>query len=306
MNMIRNELLRLVRLCEEPNQILDDIALQELEHYGDDLLPGLIACLTDSDSRVRYWAVNLIGEMRPRPRVALPFLFDRLADDDSLVLEAVIYHVTKMGPIAAAAIPHLESWIDGSDEYQKVHASIIILSLDPNRTELVDIIREGLTSNDRSVRYLARSYFGRTKTPLPFDVAAFQEVVRLRWDYHTPCEQVHWTSEQQEDGTWHISASPVIQEIWGGAEDGKRVWSAFVVSLWGISQEAGVEFTNFYAISQRVDHSPTPFVEVTGEYFGEPFSLRVYLEPLPNSETRELVDTVRQEVRAIEITEDNE
>lgn len=304
MNKIRNELLRLVRLCEEPNQILDDIALQQLEHYGDDLIPGLIACLTDSDSRVRYWAVNLIGEMRPRPRVALPFLFDRLADEDSLVLEAVIYHITKMGPIAAAAIPHLESWIDGDDEYQRVHASIIILSLDPTRTELVSIIREGLTSNDFFVRCLARSFFGRTKTPLPFDVAAFQEVIRIRWSYHSPGEQVHWSSERHKDGTWHIAASPVFQEMWGGAEDGKRVWSAFVVCLWGLSQAAGIEFTNLYAISQRVDHSPTPFVQVTGEYFGQPFSLRVYMEPIPNSETKELVDTVRQEVRAIEEVDD--
>lgn len=300
MNMIRNELLRLVRLCEEPNQILDDIALQELEHYGDDLLPGLIACLTDSDSRVRYWAVNLIGEMRPRPRVALPFLFDRLADEDSLVLEAVIYHITKMGPIAAAAIPHLESWIDGDDEYQSVHAVIIILSLDPNRTELVDIIRAGLKSNDRFVRCLARSYFGRTKTPLPFDVAAFQEVIRLRWDYHSPCEQVHWSNEQQEDGTWRISASPVFQEVWSGADDGKRVWSAFVVSLGGISQEPGMEFNNFYAISQRIGRFPTPLVEVTGEYFGVPFILDIHLKPIPHSEAKELLDPVRQEVRAIE------
>ena len=305
MNKIRNELLRLVRLCEEPNQILDDIALQQLEHYGDDLIPGLIACLTDSDSGVRCWAVNLLGEMRPRPRVALPFLIERLADEDPLVLETTIYQIMKMGPMAAAAIPYLESWLDGDDEHQRVHASIIIQSLDPNRTELVTNIGEGLTSDDFFVRCLARGYFGRTKTPLPFDVTAFQEVVRLRWSYHSPCEQVHWTSEQHEDGRWHITASPVYQEMWGGEDDGKRVWSGFDFELFGLSQESGMEFTNFGGMSRGAIYRPIPFLGVTGEYFGQPFVLHIHLEPIPHSGVKELLDMVLLEVRAIE-NRDNE
>ncbi len=38
--------------------------------------------------------------------------------------------------------------------------------------------------------------------------------------------------------------------------------------------------------------------------FGEPFVLRVGLEPLPNSEVREIVDVVRQVVRPVTDEED--
>ena len=157
------------------------------------------------------------------------------------------------------------------------------------------------TKQSWAVGSVARDYFGATEMPLPFDESAFQETVRKHWRYYSPCEQVHWTSAQQEhDGSWLIATAPVFQEIYGGEEDGKRVWSGFEVDLFALSKDAGVEFKDFVAFSRSEGHCPVPFVRIKGEYFSQPFVLLIHLEPLPHSATKELLDVMRQEVRAIE------
>jgi len=46
------------------------------------------------------------------------------------------------------------------------------------------------------------------------------------------------------------------------------------------------------------------FVGVKGQYYGNPFVLRIYLEPLPDTEIREVRDVLRNEVRAIKEEDD--
>jgi len=94
-----------------------------------------------------------------------------------------------------------------------------------------------------------------------------------------------------------------MQECWGGEDDGKRVWSGFDFHQSGFFHEPGVEISDF-GVSSRCEHdAPVPFLGINGKYFGEPFVLRVGLEPLPGAEVREQVDTARQVVRPIDTTD---
>jgi hypothetical protein len=129
--------------------------------------------------------------------------------------------------------------------------------------------------------------------------AAFQEAVRRHWDYHAPCEQVFWRSEVQGDGTLKIDLAPVYQEVFGGEDDGKRVWAGFELDLLGLCKELGIIVKDCGAMSRCEEYNPTPFVGVNGEYFGQPFRLRIHLEPMQDSEIREVKDTLRLELRAV-------
>ncbi len=140
---------------------------------------------------------------------------------------------------------------------------------------------------------------------MTFDGEAFQQAVRNNWRYHSPCEQVHWMSSREGDGTWRIETAPVFQEIYGGEDDGMRVWSGFEFHLQGFSMEPGVEVHDYGAMSRSADQEPIPFVGISGRYFGEPFNLRIGLEPLPDSRPQEVVDTVQQVIRPINDDDDD-
>ena len=292
---IRDELARLVAMNNAEQNVPEHIALQQLEHFGDDLIPGLIECLTDVDAEVRRKAVGLLDEARPRSNVAVPALIERMQDEDWLVQVTVLTHIGHFGPIAAAAIPHLEPWLDSPNEFLRMLALSAIMRLDPNRTDLLPDISEAMTSREFSVRSIARDFFGDRKAKLPFDEWGFKEIIRSHWLYHTPGEEVHWSSLQQEDGMWLLEMSPVFQELAGGNNDGKKVWAEFEVDFNGLAHESSIAIQWCSVKSEGA----ASFVSLNGEFFGEPFALRIHLKPMPDSEIREVVDVVGQEVRAI-------
>ena len=309
MTPIREELNRLLSIHFGELWVPTETALEEVEHFGDDLIPGLIDCLGDADDDIRRLAVTLLGETRPRSNVAVPQLIELLSDADLLVKVAVLADIADFGPLAVGAIPHAEQWLASDHEYLRVLATTAIVSLDPDRTELLPDIHAAMKSDDPTVRGVAREFFGKTKASLPFDEDAFQEVVRIQWNYHALSEQVCWRSMLDEEGIWRCEITAVMQEIYSGEDDGKRVWSGYDFHLSGFFHEPGVEVLDFGAAS-RCDDAPIPFVGIKGRYFGEPFVLKIGLEPLPNSDIREIVDTVqkvvRKAVRPITAAEDAE
>lgn len=304
---IHDELMRFIKLNQQEEYVPIHQALQELEHFGDCLIPGLVECLRDDNPEIRCLAVELLVEARPRSDSAVPELIDRLAhDDDRLVQIAVLTSIGDFGPVAAAAIPHLHPWLDSEREYLRILAATAVLTLDPYRTELLHEIRPALKSDDPNVQGVAREFFSKTQATMPFDEDAFQEAVRSNWNYHSPCDQVEWRCDLLDDGTWEITVSPVFQQIWAGVDDGKKVWAGFDFHAFGFSQEPGVEVLDFGAMSFCLDHNPTPFIGLKGRYFGQHFVLHIHLEPLPESAIREVLDTVTKQVRPVEDTEADE
>ncbi len=307
MSNMLNALKEIIALNDQEQFISFDVALSYLEEqFGDELIDEVTKCLTDEDSEVRKLAVELLIEARPQSLPALPDLIERLRnDDDKLVQVAVLSGIGEFGELAVLAIDGLHPWLDSEDEYLRILAATAIMDIDPYRTELLPDIRAALKGEDPMVRKIAREFFGRTKAIMPFDEEAFRESVTSNWHYHAPAEQVHWMSSRDEDGIWKIETAPVFQEIFGGEDDGKRVWSGFEFHIHGFFQEPGVEVLDYGAMSMSADYEPIPFIGIVGRYFGEPFNLRIGLEPLPDSTPQEVVDTVLQVIRPINEADDD-
>ena len=159
MPSIRDELCRFIRLNEEEQWVPSGDALEELERFGDDLIPGLIECLADGHPDVRHQAVRLLAAARPRSNSAVPALIERLEDEDWLVAVAVMTNIGDFGPLAAAAIPEVTKWLESPNEYLRVLAATTIMKLDPSRTEFLPRIRAATTSDHPVARDTAREFF---------------------------------------------------------------------------------------------------------------------------------------------------
>ena len=156
---IRDELCRFIRLNEQERWEETCNALDQLEHFGDELIPGLIECLSDGNPDVRHQAVRLLGAARPRSDVAVPDLIERLNDEDWLIVTNVIFHLGKFGPLAAAAIPQIEPWLQSPNEFIRLQAATTIVKLDPDRKEFLPMIWDATESDHPVVKSFARDFF---------------------------------------------------------------------------------------------------------------------------------------------------
>lgn len=162
MSDIRDELCRFVRLFQQRQGVLFDVVLEQLEHFGDDLIPGLIECLKNDHPDVRYLVVQLLAAARPRSDVAVPDLIERMSDDDWTVVTSTMFHLGDFGPLAAAAIPNVEPWLESPNEYLRVLAATTIVKLDPSRTEFLPSIRAATMSDHPVARDTAREFCDET------------------------------------------------------------------------------------------------------------------------------------------------
>jgi hypothetical protein len=82
-------------------------------------------------------------------------------------------------------------------------------------------------------------------------------------------------------------------------DDGMKVWTGFEFDLSGFFGEPGVFALGFGAVSYCVDCNATPIIAVRGRFQGVPFVMKLHLEPVPESEPVEIIDTIKNETRAI-------
>lgn len=159
MPSIRDELCRFIRLSETEQWVGAYEALDQLECFGDNLIPGLIECLEDGHPDVRHMAVKLLAAARPQSDVAVPDLIERLEDEDWLVVTSVMLYLGDFGRMAAAAIPQIEPWLENPNEYLRLLTATTILKLDPERKELFQMIWEATESDHPVVQGFAREFF---------------------------------------------------------------------------------------------------------------------------------------------------
>ena len=72
MTSIRDQLTRLIVLNDADEWIPHHVALEQLAHFGNRLIPGLIDCLTDPDVEIRQLAIELLAEARDASAVPVP------------------------------------------------------------------------------------------------------------------------------------------------------------------------------------------------------------------------------------------
>jgi len=133
-----------------------------------------------------------------------------------------------------------------------------------------------------------------------FDIAGFRQAVENHWQHHGNCRHLNWSVTERDDGVWQIEVAPVYQEVLGSKDDGMKVWTGFEFDLSGFFGEQEVFALEFGAASYCLDCNATPIIGVRGRYQGQPFVLKLHLEPIPDSEPVEIIDTLKGEVRAID------
>lgn len=159
MNDIRQELLRLVALNHQEQWVPTHLALQQLDQYGDRLIPGLVSALDDTDEEVRLLAMSLLTEAGTRSAPALPVIVKMLADQDRLVRVSAANCIQKFGPLAIDAVPLLRPWLRGDHEYVRLLAAVTISTIDPTmKDEMLPVIRTATGSNNPLVSSLAEEF----------------------------------------------------------------------------------------------------------------------------------------------------
>jgi HEAT repeat protein len=166
-NDIRQELLRLIALNYAEQWVPEHIAFQQIDHYDDRLIPGLIECLGDEDAEVRQLAVALLSEGRPRSDVAVPALIERLTDEDHLVRNSAVWCLMEFGDAGRPAIPALKRLLDDDCEpYFRLGVAGAISRIAPEDSAALPVLIEGLRNPLGIHRALACEFLGerRNKT----------------------------------------------------------------------------------------------------------------------------------------------
>jgi hypothetical protein len=132
-----------------------------------------------------------------------------------------------------------------------------------------------------------------------FDIEAFRSAVISRWTYLSKGNISNWAIHKRDDNVWQIGAAPVFQECYGGTDDGKRVWSAFEFDILDFLAEPELIVEECRAMSYEEATNTRPFIAFVGSYRGQPFVFQLNLEPIPNTEPLEILDTIQDEVRPV-------
>lgn len=134
------------------------------------------------------------------------------------------------------------------------------------------------------------------KRPPRFD--RLTRLIEKCWEHHGPCAHLHVTSAFDTNShEWLIVAAPVFQEVLGGEDDGKTLWTSFVFQtekLLGAMTEVRISAGSFC-----IHCNPVPTVTFKGRYRGHRANVQIILEPTPGSAPVEIIDTLRCEIRDV-------
>jgi hypothetical protein len=137
---------------------------------------------------------------------------------------------------------------------------------------------------------------GTDQVELPRWVHDLFEQIRQSWHYHGPCLHIDFRASNR-DGTWEVFAAPIFQEVYGGSDDGKKVWTGFVFEANDFLSGPDLSVENVTVASYCNQCTPFPMLTVKGQYRDHPVVVNVVLEPILDSETVELLDTLGHEIR---------
>lgn len=132
-----------------------------------------------------------------------------------------------------------------------------------------------------------------------FEISDFKRVVERHWHYHALCRTLMWNAIDG-DGSWQIEVAPAFQEVVGGEQDGMKVWAGFQFDVSAFLAERGVRVVSVLAASYCVECAETPSILIKGSYFGDQFSLKLHLEPVPNTKPMEVIDVLKHQVQDIQ------
>jgi HEAT repeat protein len=159
MNDIYRELRRLIDLNYQEQWVPTNIALQQLNQYRSQIIPGLVSALDDTDSDIRLLALSLLDEAGMQSAPGMSAMIQMLADEDRPVRVAAAQCLQKFGPMAIDAIPLLCPWLSDDHEYVRVLAAVTISSINPAmKNELLPVIKAASGSYNPLVKRPAQEF----------------------------------------------------------------------------------------------------------------------------------------------------
>jgi hypothetical protein len=108
-----------------------------------------------------------------------------------------------------------------------------------------------------------------------------------------------WSATKMDDGVMKLSIAPIYQEILGGEDDGKLVWASFSMRLTELFADPHLEVNELGFRSYCEKNTPNPLIEIRGNYKSRLFNLTIHLEPQLDTDPIEIIDTIRNQTRAI-------
>ena len=133
---------------------------------------------------------------------------------------------------------------------------------------------------------------------MDFDEDGFRQAVEKHWHHKFRCHHIHWSCRPQPDEQgFFIEAAPVIQEIYGGENDGCITYTAFTFDFDGFFHEMGVGIEKSFLASHHLENDTPPYLAVEGTYWDVPFIMQLQLEPMADSEPVEVIDMLNEELR---------
>ena len=130
-----------------------------------------------------------------------------------------------------------------------------------------------------------------------------RRAVEQDWQHHGPCSRIDLTCGFDDDRRlWRLFAAPVQQEVFGGEEDGRTVWTPFTFDFTdlvrgGLFAVPGLVIDRMAVASHDQSEYGCPTLVLKGSCDGDQLVLHVWLDPIPGSEAVEIIDTIREVIR---------
>ena len=131
---------------------------------------------------------------------------------------------------------------------------------------------------------------------LPKWLDKLTRLIDKHWQHHGPCQSINFKT-YRSDQAWMICAAPAYQEVYGGDQDGRQVWTGFIFEAGEFSRESGLWIQDFAVGSHCADCNSYPKMMFKGKFQGHNVFVHIMLEPDKESPTVEILDTIKQKIR---------
>lgn len=145
-----------------------------------DQLSVVIAILAGMDAKERSAACQVLGQIGPAAKDAVPTLVLALAAREALLRQAAAEALGKIGPAAAKSAPALKDALKDADDFVRPHAALALWRVTGKTDKALATLKTELTAKDLDARRAAAralSDMGQAARPA-FDLLAdrYQEV----------------------------------------------------------------------------------------------------------------------------------
>lgn len=127
------------------SQRLADIAVQASE--GIDALPKLLAAMEDRDAAVRYWGATGVGNIGKSAKSASSAMKEALKDESAVVRIAAARALCRLG-MPKQALPVLARELDRGEQWERLHAAIVLDQIDDMARPVIGEMREALVPRE--------------------------------------------------------------------------------------------------------------------------------------------------------------